>query len=79
MIILKVTKNQGVTLSLEDTVFEKLQGVGQIDPPPPPPFLAILGLRISLVTMTKSIGTCCFSTFIKEIFHVKLHFCAVWA
>ena len=37
MIILKVTKNQGVTLSLEDTVFEKLQGVGQIDPPSPLP------------------------------------------
>ena len=36
-IILKVTKNQGFTLSFEDTVFEKpLRGVGgvQIDPPP---------------------------------------------
>ena len=32
MIILKVTKNQGLTLSLEDTFFEKPQG-GQIDPP----------------------------------------------
>ena len=34
-IILKVTKNQGFTLSLEDTLFEKLQkGAGQIDPSP---------------------------------------------
>ena len=38
MIILKVTKKQGFTLSLEDTFFEKPQGGGgeggQIDPPP---------------------------------------------
>ena len=34
MIILKVTKNQGFTLSLKDTFFEKPQGRrGQIDPP----------------------------------------------
>ena len=34
MIILKVTKDQGFTLSLEDTFFEKLQGGGgQIDAP----------------------------------------------
>ena len=32
MIILKVTKNQGFTLSLEDTFFEKPQW-GQIDLP----------------------------------------------
>ena len=32
MIILKVAKNQGFTLSLEDTLFEKSQG-GQTDPP----------------------------------------------
>ena len=32
MIILKFTKNQGFTLSLEDKFFEKPQGVGQIDP-----------------------------------------------
>ena len=32
MIILKVTQNQGFTLSLEDTFFEKPLG-GQIDPP----------------------------------------------
>ena len=36
MIILKVTKNQGFTLCLEDTTFEKPQGVGQIDLPMPP-------------------------------------------
>ena len=40
MIILKVTKSQGFTLSLEDTFFEKPQeGVGQTD------HLAVLGLR----------------------------------
>ena len=37
-IILKVTKNQGFTLSVEDTFFEKSQvggvGRGQIDLPP---------------------------------------------
>ena len=34
MIILKVTKKQGSTLSLEDTFFEKPQEVGgQIEPP----------------------------------------------
>ena len=33
MIMLKVTKNQGFTLSLEDTLFEKPQeGEGQIGP-----------------------------------------------
>ena len=31
-IILKVTKNQGFSLTLEDTLFEKPQG-GQTDPP----------------------------------------------
>ena len=40
MIILKVTKCQGFTLSLEYTFFEKPQG-GQIDPLPP----AVLGLH----------------------------------
>ena len=42
MIILKVTKSQGFTLSLEDTFFEKPQDGGeggQTDP------LAVLGLR----------------------------------
>ena len=34
-IILKVTKNQGSTLSVENTFFRKPQG-GQFDPPPPP-------------------------------------------
>ena len=45
MIILKVTKNQGINLSLEDTFSEKpeREGGGQIDTPPPLP-LAVLGL-----------------------------------
>ena len=34
-IILKVIKNQGFTLFLEDTFFEKPQGVDQIDLHPP--------------------------------------------
>ena len=42
-IILKVTKNQAFTLSLEDTISEKSQG-GQIDPPLP----AVLGLKMKL-------------------------------
>ena len=33
-IILKVTKNQVVNLSLEDTLFEKQQREGQFDPQP---------------------------------------------
>ena len=36
MIILKVTKNQGFILSLENIFLETLQGEDQIDPPPPP-------------------------------------------
>ena len=36
MIILKVTKNQGFILSLEDTFFKKPQEEVQIDPPPQP-------------------------------------------
>ena len=32
-IILRVTKNQGFCLSLEDTLFEEPQGGGEIDPP----------------------------------------------
>ena len=44
MIMLKVTKNQGFTLCLEDTFFEKQQGRGgggQIDTLPP----IVLGLE----------------------------------
>ena len=44
MIISKVTKKQGFTLSLEDTLFEKPVG-GQIDPLPPSPPPAVLGLE----------------------------------
>ena len=45
MIILKVTKNQGFILSLENIFLETLQGEDQIDPPPPP---AVLGLTNSV-------------------------------
>ena len=40
-IILKVTKNQGFTLTLEDTFSEKPQGGGSNWPPPPD----VLGLK----------------------------------
>ena len=40
-IILKVRKNQGFTLSLEDTFFEKPQGGVKLTPSPP----AVLGLK----------------------------------
>ena len=56
IIILKVTKNQGFTLRLEETIFEKLQGGwGQTEQSPllsprPP---AVLGLSIA-VEMTWS-------------------------
>ena len=44
MIILKVTKKQGFTLSLEDTFFEKPQGEVKLIPP------AVLGLKsLSLI------------------------------
>ena len=43
-IILKVTKNQGFSLSLEDTLFEKPQGGGVKLIPP-----AVLGLTIWIV------------------------------
>ena len=42
--MLKVTKKQGFTVSLEDTFFEKPQGGGSIWTPPPPSS-AVLGLR----------------------------------
>ena len=44
MIILKVTKKQGFTLSLKDTFFEKPQGSQFDSPPLPPP--AVLGLTL---------------------------------
>ena len=46
MIILRLTRNKGFTLSLEDTLFKKLQweGEDQIDP------LAVLALNRVLVT-----------------------------
>ena len=43
MKILKVTKNQGFTLSLEDTFFEKPRGGGGLTPSP-----AVLGLNIKV-------------------------------
>ena len=36
MIILKVTKNQGFTLSQDDSFLEKLHGDNRMIPPPPP-------------------------------------------
>ena len=47
--ILKFIKNQGFTLSLEDTFFEKPQAGVKLTPPPPPPsHPALLGLKSNL-------------------------------
>ena len=45
-IILQVIKNEGFTLSLQDTVFKKPQGEVKLTPPtlPPPPHLPFLSL-----------------------------------
>ena len=46
MMILKVTKNQSFTLSLEDAFWKNHRGRSQIDPPPSPsPPSALLGLK----------------------------------
>ena len=47
-IILKVTKNQGFTLSVEDTFFKKPQGERVKLTPP-----AVLGLNLSKVFLSK--------------------------
>ena len=51
MIILKVTKNMGFTLYLEDTFFEKPQGGSNWPPPPPliPSPLSRFRVKSSLV------------------------------
>ena len=54
-IVLKVTKNQGFTLSLEDTFFEKPQGGGSNWPPSP----AVLGLNSQFAVVLN--GIICFS------------------
>ena len=41
MIILKVTKNQRFTLSLENTFWKKTLAEDQIDTPPPPSLLRV--------------------------------------
>ena len=48
MIILKVTKKQGLTLSLEDTFFAKRQGGSNSLPPPPPAILGLNKLKLGL-------------------------------
>ena len=61
IIILKVTKNQGFTLSLEDTFFKKPQGEGnQIDPhstsaPPSVVLRLIIKKAISIRSFPKTI------------------------
>ena len=58
MIILKVAKNQGFTLCLEDTT-----GGSQIDPSPPP---SRLGLKISQNLREKICGGIFFNKIIKK-------------
>ena len=48
-IILKVTKHQGFSLSLEDTLFEKPQGGVKLTPPPP----AILELNLDVIPVSE--------------------------
>ena len=48
-VILKVTKNQGFSIFLEDTLSEKPQGEGQVEHSPPSP-PAVLGLSRPLKT-----------------------------
>ena len=50
MIILKVTKSQGFTISLSDTFFKKPQGAESNWPPPPQ---AVLRLKIKKYQITK--------------------------
>ena len=52
-IILKVKKNQGFSLSLEDKLLEKPQGGGQIEPPTPPP---VSGLNMYTVWKVSKYG-----------------------
>ena len=65
MIILKVTKNHGFTLSLEDTFFKKPQLGGQIKPLPPP-LSAVLGLIITSYICTKH-----WSKFIEIFYQIR--------
>ena len=53
MIILKVTKNQGFTLSQDDSFLEKLHGDNRSDPspsPPPPTPPVLYGLTLRQTT-----------------------------
>ena len=60
-IILKVTKNQSFTLSLEDTFFKKPQSGSNWPPTPPPSSPAVWGL------------ICCFRNIMKIIWNVVEH------
>ena len=56
MIILKVTKNQGVILSLEDAFLKNHRG-DQIDSPPPPPLLPAVLELIKLSNFFENLPT----------------------
>ena len=51
-IILKVQKNQGFTLSLEDTFFQKTTGGVKLTPPPHP---VLLGLKVNRSSPVKGL------------------------
>ena len=56
MIILKITKRQGLAPTIQDIFFEKPQRRGPIDLPPPP-FSAALGLKqaLNLILVLKKV------------------------
>ena len=81
-IMLKVTKNQGFTLSLGDTFFEKPQG-GQSEPsspPHPPRHIRVKGVPLKQIKITlfdnesQTLNYCFFGSNILDIFIFKAVF-----
>ena len=76
MIILKVTKNQGFTLSLEDTLFKKPQGGGSNWPHP-----VVLALKITLfsfISIYWGFACCQHSEAVAQSYSIKMMFLKIW-